>query len=109
MNIRTSPVDALSLEELVLANAFLGLLNDRILDNDQEVPASVQAELKEVNAVLTAKLRADKERKLQLAERRLEQLLPEREKRQIVEDEIAKLRAELGMDKPKAARSARAR
>lgn len=96
MNIRTAPVAVLSVEELIIANAHLGVLADRIHDNGHDVPSVVKDEAKAVQRELTERLRDDKQRQLKVLESRREALLTVPERRKKVEDEIARLRDELG-------------
>lgn len=96
MNIRTAPVAVLSIDELITANAYLGVLADRIHENGHDVPSVVRDEQKAIQRELTERLRDDKERQLKVLESRREALLTVPERRKKVEDEIAKLRDELG-------------
>lgn len=109
MIIKTGPATAMSLEELINAQAFLGLMSERIADNGHKVPEVTAAELVAVNRELTERLRADKERQLQNLRNRREALIPASEKRAMVESEIATLETELGYreESPKAAGSGR--
>lgn len=95
MNIRTAPVGILSIDELVIANAYLGVLADRIHENGHDVPSVVKDEAKAVQRELTERLRDDKERRLQVLRSRKEALLTLPERRKAVEEEIAALETEL--------------
>lgn len=103
MNIRTAPVAVLSIDELVIANAQLGVLADRIHDNGHDIPSIVKDEAKAIQRELTERLRDDKERQLKVLESRREALLTVPERRKKVEEEISRLRSELGSNgsKPK--------
>lgn len=96
MNVRTAPVAALSIDDLVIANAYLGVLADRIHDNGHDVPSIVKDEAKAIQRELTERLRDDKERQLQVLQSRREALLTVPEKRKKIEDDIKRLQSELG-------------
>ncbi len=96
MNIRTAPVGALSIDELVIANAYLCVLADRIHENGHDVPSVVKDEARAVQRELTERLRDDKERRLQVLKSRKEALLTVPERRKAVEAEIDALESELG-------------
>lgn len=97
INIRTGPVAQLSIDELVIAVGFMGMLHDRIHENGHDVPESIKSEFRACERELTERLRADKERQLKVLESRHESLLTVPEKRKRVEAEIDSLRKELGV------------
>jgi hypothetical protein len=98
MNIRTSPANVLTTDELIIATTFLGLMADHIVDlhGEELLPESVKADKAACEVELSHRLRADKERRLRLAEQRLESLKTPDEKRRSTQAEIDALRADLG-------------
>lgn len=107
MNIRTAPVGALSIDELVIAHAQLGVLLDRIHENGHDIPSLVKDEKRAIERELAERLRDDKERQLKVLESRREALLTVPEKRKKVEDEIKRLQSELGINGGSQKRKAR--
>lgn len=105
--IKTVPPSGLSNDELIVASAFLGLLVDRIREQGNDVPADVAADQRAVDTELADRQRGDKERRLQLAYNRRDQLLTVPERRERNEAEIAELEAELGVGTQKAAPTTR--
>ena len=95
MNIRTAPVNAMTLDELIVAQAFLDLLTDRIHDNGFDVSDGIRAEQDTIKRELDDRLRGDKQRRLKTLQMQREGLMSQAEKRKKVEDEIAALEADL--------------
>lgn len=102
MNIKTGPANVLTLEELIVAKAFLGGLSERISEDGHQVPDSMQTELRACERELDEKLRGDKERRLAILKQRREGLLTLSERRDTVDTEIKALEQELGLNKPAA-------
>ncbi len=99
MNIKTAPANLMTIEELVIATAYLGLLSERIHDNGHDVPDSIKSELRACERELDEKLRGDDERRLALLKQRREGLLTIPERRKSVEAEIDALESKLGHNK----------
>lgn len=97
MNIRTSPANVMSIEELVVAVAFLSGLEERIHELGYEAPEHVKQDLRSCERELAEKVRGDKEKRLAQLKIRQESLLTQTERRKNVEAEIAQLQAELGL------------
>lgn len=93
--IKTAPSKTLSVPELIVAQAFLGVLNDRIKGNGHEVPQEYKQELNAVSRELDERLQADREKQLAVLQARRANLMTMDEKRKALDDEIAKLNATL--------------
>lgn len=96
MNIKTGPANVLTIDELIISTAFLGLLSERVHDNGHDIPDSIKSELRACERELDEKLRGDDERRLALLKQRRDGLLTIPERRKSVESEISELEAKLG-------------
>lgn len=84
-----------TIEQLIMAEAMLQLLTERVEVNGHAVPASLAHDLANVSSVLNQRLRADRMRELAALKLRRDQLLPTNVKLRNVNDEISKLEREL--------------
>jgi hypothetical protein len=84
-----------TIEQLVMAEAMLQILGERIEANGHEVPASLAHDLSSVTSVLNQRLRADRMRELAALKLRRDQLLPQNVKLRNVNEEIARLEKEV--------------
>lgn len=106
MNIRTSPPNALSVDELIIAQAFLDVVADRIHENGHEASGTFKTEHAAVARELTERLRGDKEKQLAMLRLRQESMRSIDEKRAAVASEIERLEVDLGhREAPKTKRS----
>lgn len=103
ITIRIGPVNQMDLDELILAEAFLGVMQERVTENGHEVE-HLRTNLNLVKAELGVRLRADKERELKTLELRQTQLMTADEKRKLNATRIEALKAELGIAPAKAVR-----
>lgn len=84
-----------TIEQLVMAEAMLQLLEERIQINGHAVPASLAHDLANVSSVLNQRLRADRMRELSALKLRRDQLLPQNVKLRNVNEEISRLEKEI--------------
>lgn len=99
MNIKTGPVKVLSIDELIIAQAFLQTVGERIKENGQEIPASFAEDLKTVSVELFDRTKADKEKQLKVLKARRLGLSTLEEKRANADAEIARIEKELASTK----------
>lgn len=100
MNIKTNPVGSLSIDQLILAQAHLQVLADKVKENGYEVPGELRSELDTVSNELFTRTKADKEKQLKVLQARRLSLSTLEEKRARADEEIKRLEKELGMVTP---------
>lgn len=84
-----------TIEQLVMAEAMLQLLAERVEINGHKVPASLEHDLAQVSSALNQRLRADRMRELSALKLRRDQLLPQNVKLRNVNEEISRLEKEI--------------
>ena len=109
MIIKTGPVNMLSTDELIIAEAYLGVIADKVHENGQETPDALKEDLRAVSAALVERQRGDKERQLKALKLRAEGLKSIDQKRVETNKEIERLEVELGLREPAKAGKSRAR
>lgn len=82
-----------TIDQLIMAEAYMQVVADRIKANGHEVPDTLANALEKTTLDLKIKLAADRRRKLAALRLKREQLLSADEKRGKVEREIAELEA----------------
>lgn len=82
-----------TIDQLIMAEAYMQVVADRIKANGHEVPDSLANALEKCTLDLKIKLAADRRRKLAALRLKRDQLMTAEDKRQKVEKEIADLEA----------------
>ena len=97
MNVKTNNVKTLSIEDLIIGQALLQVMQDKIKENGHEVPSELATDIKAISSELDERLQADRERQLKVLEMRRLALSTIDEKRARLDTEIAALRGKLGV------------
>lgn len=84
-----------TIEQLILAEAYMQVVADRVVANGHEVPAVLANELSKCSTELDHRLRSDRLRQLAALRLRREKLLPTDQKLRNIEAEMAELEKRL--------------